>query len=190
MILHTLTRKTAAFKIHILQFRLNYDPFWNEIVRTLPNDLPVQRNRMELMNGEKIHLQETFSWNSLCQGNEHFCPIYWHTKVETFSLLDQNRFTRFKTEFLGTSRVWVVVHSDPEFSRSVCELHEYIRTQEIHDVPSNFQPQQIDFGHTGNCIFKRKSFSELKRVKLICGILRARKRCGPYLSSTENRLLD
>jgi hypothetical protein len=74
-------------------------------------------------------------------------------KLKFFNLPGQKKFTRFKTEFPGDAMSCLAqnygalfdftrlrseltaVYSDPEISRSVCELHEYIiHTQELHDV--------------------------------------------------------
>jgi hypothetical protein len=56
-------------------------------------------------------------------------------------------------------------YSDPEFCRSVCELHEYIRTQELHDVfPETYSLSKLILTTAATSSSTERSFSALKRV--------------------------
>jgi hypothetical protein len=127
-----------------------------------------------------------------------------------FNLLDQKKFTRCKTEFPGDAMSCLAqnygarfdfsrlrseltaAYLDPEFSRSVCELHEYIRTQELHDVfpeTYNFSKLILTIPATSSSI--ERSFSALKRVKNYLWNTQGQERMlSLFLLNVENRLLD
>jgi hypothetical protein len=73
-------------------------------------------------------------------------------KLKFLSMLDHKQFTKFSVEFPANvmnclaenygarfdfarlrSELFAA-YSDPEFSRNVCDLHDFIRTQELDDV--------------------------------------------------------
>jgi hypothetical protein len=95
--------KIEDFKTHLHQFRLNFDSFWNKIVRTLPSTYSVKQNQMEPMEGEdkKSTYRRLFLEIldvMITDISDRFSDI---PKLKFFNLLDQKKFTRFKTEFPG-----------------------------------------------------------------------------------------
>jgi hypothetical protein len=128
-------------------------------------------------------------------------------KLKFFKLLDQKKFTRFKTEFPGDATSCLAqnygahfdfvclrskltaVYSDPEFSRSVCELHEYIMT---HDVfPETYNLSKLIQTIPAPSSSTERSFSALKRVKNYLQNTQGQERMSSLsLLNIENRLLD
>jgi hypothetical protein len=79
------------------------------------------------------------------------------------SCLAQNYGARF--DFSRLRSELTAVYSDPGFSRSVCELHEYIRTQELHDVfPETYHFSKLILTIPTTSSTERL-FSALKRAK-------------------------
>jgi hypothetical protein len=179
-------KNNEDIKTHLGQVRLNFESFCKEIVTTLPSIYSVKLNRMEPLEGEDkkssyrrlfLEILDVMVTNI----SDRFSDIL---KLKFFNLIDQKKFTRFKTEFpddamsclaqnygarFDFSRLrseLTAVYSDPEFSRSVCELHEYIRTQELHDVfleTYSISKLILTIPATGSST--GRSFSALERVK-------------------------
>jgi hypothetical protein len=203
---------TTEFKTHLRQFRLNFDSFWNEILRTLPSNYSVKRNRMETMGGEdkKSTYRRLFLeilYVMVTNISDRFSDI---PKLTFFNLLDKKKFTRFKTEFRGdamnclaqnyserfdVSRLrseLAAVYSDPEFFRSLFELHECIRTQELHDVfPETYNLSKLILTLPATSSSVESSFSALKRIKHYLRNTQGQESLSSLsLFNTENRLLD
>jgi hypothetical protein len=106
------------------------------------------------------------------------------------SCLAQNYGARFDFSHLRSELT--AVYSDPEFSRNVCELHEYIRTQELHDVfPETYNFSKLFLTIPITSSSTEGMFSALKRVKIYLRNTQGQERMSSLsLPKIENRLLD
>jgi hypothetical protein len=92
-------------------------------------------------------------------------------KLKFLNMLDHKQFKMFSAEFPANAMNCltgkygarfdfarlrsepVAVYSDPEFSRNVSDLHNYIRTQELDDVvPETYKLSKL-IDDTGNKFF-------------------------------------
>jgi hypothetical protein len=99
-------------------------------------------------------------------------------------MLDHKQFTKFSAEFPANvmncfsenygarfdfARLrseLVAVYSDPEFSRNVCDLHDYIRTQVLDDVfPETYKLRKLILATPPPSSSTESSFSALKGIK-------------------------
>jgi hypothetical protein len=104
--------------------------------------------------------------------------------------LAQNYGARF--DFSRLRSELTAVYSDPEFSRSVCELHECIRSQELHDVfPETFNLSKLILTIPATSSSTERLFSALKRVKNYFRNTQGQERMSSLsLLKIENRFLD
>jgi hypothetical protein len=78
--------------------------------------------------------------------------------------------------------------SDPEFSRNVCDLHDYIRIQELDDVfPETYKLRKLILTIPATSSSTETSFSALKRIKNYLRNTRGQERMSS-LSLSNDRL--
>jgi hypothetical protein len=106
------------------------------------------------------------------------------------SCLAQNYGVHF--DFACLRSEMTAVYSDPEFSRSMWELHEYIRTQELHDVfPEIHNLSKLILTIPATISSTESSFSVLKWVKNYLQNTQGQERISSLsLLNIENCLLD
>jgi hypothetical protein len=130
-------------------------------------------------------------------------------KLKFLSMLDHKQFKKFSAEFPANAMncltenygarfdfvrlrsELVAVHSNPEFPRNVCDLHDYIRTQELDDVfPETYKLRKLILTISTSSSSER-SFSGLKRIKNYLRNTQGQERMSSLsLLNIENRLLD
>jgi hypothetical protein len=131
-------------------------------------------------------------------------------KLKFLSMLDHKQFTKFSAEFPANAMnclaenygarfdfarlrsELVAVYSDPEFSRNVCDLHDYIRTQELDDVfPETYKLSKLILTIPATSSSTERSFSALKRIKNYLRNTQGQERMSSLsLLNIENRFLD
>jgi hypothetical protein len=93
-------KKIKEFKTRLPEFRNNFDSFWNEIVRAVPNSYSVKRNRMEPIEGEDKSTYRRLFPESLdvvaTNISDRFSDM---PKLKFLSMLDHKQFTKFSAEF-------------------------------------------------------------------------------------------